>query len=240
MVMCKILIANKSEDIVKPLQQMLPKAWSFSCCTDGEKVLEKCRTYQPDVLYLDLDIPRLDGIGVLKMIQALGLNIDVIVTSVCAQSNYVMQSLVSLGVQYVLPKPCTVAAVAARMQEIAVLREGRQWTAYDEINNLLLSFGFKMSLGGYPCIQEAILSYLKDGSKQITKTVYPEVASKCGGNAKRVERVIRSAIQDAWKRREEPIWRSFFTPDSTGNLQCPSNSYFLSRMAMCIKNRKVG
>lgn len=237
--LCKILFADKTEGLVKPVRQMLPREWIYRSCSDGEKVLELCRSFQPDILYIDLDLPRLDGIGVLRAVRALGLNVDVIATSVCAQSNYVMQTLVSLGVQYILPKPCTAAAVAARMQEIAVLREGREWTAYDEINSLLLSFGFKMSLGGYPCIQEAILSYMKEGSRQITKTVYPEVAAKCGGSAGRVERAIRCAIFDAWKRREEPVWRMFFTPERDGKLQCPSNSYFISRVALCLRNRKI-
>ena len=235
----KVLVAESSGLLAKPIQQLLPKNWEFQSCTDGAKVLELCRSFKPDTLFIDLDLPRIDGIGVLRAVIAAGYNMDIIVTSVCAQSSYVVQSLVNLGVQYILPKPCTAAAVATRMQEIEVMRQGREWTAYDEINSLLLSFGFKMSLGGYPCVQEAILSYLHDGNRQITKTVYPEVAAKCGGSPKRVERAIRGVINDAWKRRDDAIWQMYFTVESGGNRKCPSNSYFISRMAMCLQNRKI-
>ena len=238
--MVKVLIADQRTAIVKLICSQLAGKCQIMTATNGKHVLDLCREFQPDLLVLDMELPHLDGLSVLRTIRTSGLNVQVLACTVCTDSVYAMRQMVNLGVQYFLPKPSTVAATVTRIHEMILDIQGHTWSMEDEANSLLLTLGMRMNLGGYACTREAILTMLGDENKQVTKVVYPEVALKCGGTAKRIERVIRCAIIDAWEHRDESVWRMYFKPNRNGEIPCPSNSYFISRMSMCINQRKIG
>lgn len=48
---------------------------------DGDQALTACRELRPDVLTLDLAMPGLDGIGVLKALRQTALHVPVVVVS---------------------------------------------------------------------------------------------------------------------------------------------------------------
>ena len=48
---------------------------------DGDEALRECAKHRPDVLSLDLAMPGLDGIGVLKQLRARGSSVAVVVVS---------------------------------------------------------------------------------------------------------------------------------------------------------------
>ena len=157
----------------------------------------------------------------------------------CIQSSYVQQTLVSFGVEYILPQPCAVSADVSNVYDIMRCQSDAPIQLDDEIYSLLLSMGIRANLAGYPCLVEAIRVFSRDTTQQITKTVYPEVAKRCGGTAKRVERAIRSAIQDGWKRRNDSVWSLYFAADRTAR-HAPPNRYFIAWMVVRLENRKVG
>ena len=84
---------------------------------------------------------------------------------------------------------------------------------------------------GYTYLRESIPIYAKDPQQAITKELYPAVAKLCGSSVDQVERAMRTAIERAWKRRDDQIWRLYFTPQSDGSIKKPSNSEFISRLA---------
>jgi hypothetical protein len=55
-----------------------------------------------------------------------------------------------------------------------------------------------------------------------------------------VERNIRSAIDAAWSKRDENVWRLYFTPDSQGKMDKPTNAAFISRLADSIRDNRAG
>lgn len=236
----KVLIADQRIHFVKEVAKQLSGQCVVKQCCDGSKALECCRKFKPDIILLDMEMPLLDGLSMIRAIHASGIKTDILAVTACTDSPYAMRQMVHLGVQYFLPKPCTVAAAVARLYEMIVSHGQQDWDIESEVNSLMLSLGFRMDLSGYPCLREAIIQMLLDHSKQVTKAVYPEVALKCGGNGKRVERAIRSVIMDAWKRRDENIWSMYFNQVKNGEIKCPSNGYFISRMSMCIDNRRIG
>lgn len=236
----KVLIADQRILFVKDVVKQLSGQCEIMQCHDGSKALEYCRKFKPDILFLDMEMPRIDGLSIVRALHDSGIKTEVLASTACVDSPYAMRQMVHLGVRYFLPKPCTVAAAVTRLYEMIVSHSGRNWDIETEVNSLMLSLGLRMDLSGYPCLREAILQMLQDQSKQVTKSVYPEVALKYGGDGKRVERVIRSVIDDAWKRRDENVWNMYFAQMKNGEIKCPSNGYFISRMSMCINNRKIG
>lgn len=236
----KVLIADQRIPFAKEVAKQLSEHCEVKQCHDGSKTLECCRKFKPDILFLDMEMPRLDGLSIIRALHDSCMKTEILASTVCVDSPYAMRQLVHLGVRYILPKPCTVTAVVARLYEMIVAHSGQNWDLETEINCLMLSLGLRMDLTGYACLREAILQVLQDHSKQVTKSVYPEVAVKFGGDGKRVERVIRSVIDDAWKRRDENVWNMYFSQMKNGEIKCPTNGYFISRMVMCIENRKIG
>lgn len=236
----KILIADQRPQVCKAVIDQFGKQHEIKVTADGERALTLCRKIVPDVLLLDMELPRLDGLSILRAIRSAGLHTLVIVSSSCIDSDYVMRQLVQLGVKYFLPKPCVNSAVVNRVYEMICMAENRTWNIEDEVNSLLLSLGMKMTLSGYPCIRDALIMLMQDNSRQLTKYIYPEIALKYGGSADRIERVMRTAISSAWKRRDENMWRMYFEADRNDVLKCPTNGHFLARLSLCVDRRKIG
>ena len=236
----KVLIAYPNMEFVKQIREQISKICEIKVARDGCEALELCRTYAPDLLVLDLEMPQMDGLSILRAVRASGLNPTIMAISVCAESAYAQRQLVQLGVQYVLPKPCTATAVVARLYEMMLMHAGTVWNDVDEVSSIMLSLGLRMNLSGFKHTCDAVLMLLDDEAKQITKCIYPELAVRCGNTAVSIERVIRSVITDAWKRRDDNVWKMYFKPDRNGQIPCPSNAYFISRISMCVQRRKIG
>lgn len=237
--MHRILIADNSEEFVQQLCKQLSGRYELCACRDGDSALTMVTEFQPDVLILDLQMPVLDGISVLRALHYRGQMPKVLVTTACIYSDYVLQTLVQMGVQYALPKPCTVNAVVEYIREMTAGTEDEAPCPSEQIDRLLLTMGMRMSLSGFACTRAALSAMLMYPDAPITKVIYPEAAKLCGGNAKRTERAIRIAIADAWKHRSESVWRLYFAPGREGKVECPTNNQFLSRMIGCLKGQKA-
>lgn len=238
--MIKILVADKSEEFCRSLENELSPFYHVRVCWDGRNLLPLYHEFCPDIFVLDMEMPYIDGITVVRAIRLSGKNTDIIATTACIHSDYTLQSIINLGVKFILPRPCVVVSVEMRIREAISIRQGRMESAFAVVDDLLLNMGLRMRLCGYDCVQAAMRILMEDKNKPVTKVIYPEVAEICGGNAKRVERAIRNVITDAWKNRDDGLWRMFFSPDCNGEIPCPSNSEFLARMVACLENRKVG
>ena len=72
---------------------------------DGEEAWEMIQQVKPDVLLLDIIMPKLDGMGILKRINGAGLNK---ITTICVSvsgSDRTMETVMNMGAQHFLIKP---------------------------------------------------------------------------------------------------------------------------------------
>lgn len=68
----KILIADDHPAMIWALRNMLSEHINFEIiaeATSGESCLEQCRKYTPDLILLDIDLPGMDGLDVLRRLQ---------------------------------------------------------------------------------------------------------------------------------------------------------------------------
>jgi len=66
----KLLIADDDKDIVEVLQRRLIKEkYDVAVAFDGEEALQKVKDYDPDIILLDLMMPKLNGFEVLKQVR---------------------------------------------------------------------------------------------------------------------------------------------------------------------------
>ena len=228
-----VLIADSSQEFCEELKNILRWICDVEICTSGTEVLSLLSQLHPDILVLDLMLPELDGISVLKALDASGVH-PATLASTCLVTDYIVETAQALNVNYLMVKPCDIHATAARIEEqlkrLSLSEEQPQDLPF-QISGLLMMMGFSVKLNGFRYLQESIFRMLSAPDQSITKELYPGVGHVYGTLGSHVERSIRGAILDAWKHRDDKIWQLYFPPDSSGEMVKPTNAVFITRIA---------
>ena len=74
--------------------------------SDGKQALELIQIVKPDVVFTDLKMPYLDGMGLIKAAQAAGISAKYVIVSAYEDFDVARQAI-SLGVKEYLVKPIT-------------------------------------------------------------------------------------------------------------------------------------
>lgn len=101
----KILIADDHAIVREGLRQMLNSQEDMAVlgeAEDGIQTIERVKTLNPDVLLLDISMPRLNGLEVISLIKEARPDLKIVVLSMYANENYVRQVLDSGALGYVL------------------------------------------------------------------------------------------------------------------------------------------
>ena len=234
--MRKLLIADSSEALCMVLTDALQNTYQIRTCQDGITALELLRIYEPDVLILDLLLPRLDGITLLQMAQQ-NERVPLTLATTLLVNDYVMESIDKYHVGYMMVKPCDTKALIMRVNDLAE-RLTDQSISYSDpksrANDFLMELAVPTKLKGYGYIREAMFLMRNDFAQSITKELYPAVATAFGVSATQVERSIRNAIEISWKKRNRTIWKRYFD-DADDDAAKPTNAEFVSRLAHCLE-----
>ena len=230
--MQKLLIADSSEEFSLVLVGSLRTSFQVESCTDGNQALDLLRTLRPDLLLLDLMMPGLDGLDILRIVKEESLCRCVIVTSAFA-SDYLLEAIRELPVDYFYRKPCSVASIVDRISDLSArLGPGcAQPDPHCAVSSTLLALNIPTHKKGFRYARCGILVLAKDPDQQITKEVYPAIAREFGTSTTAVEKAIRSAIDSAWESHNPVVWRQYFQPSATGQIPRPTNTQFLTRLA---------
>lgn len=233
----RILLADRSEVFCKALKAQLAHDYQVEMCHDGLTAAQKLFDCCPELLVLDMALPGLDGFTILQTLRDTGKELRVIAL-VGKLTEFEFNWLQSLKVDSILYKPCTICQAMLRICEVIHTEEDPDQTASTDavLERILLSLSFRMNLAGYSCVLRGIQVLARDPEQTLTKEVYPAVAVLCDGTQQSVERSMRTSIKDAWKRRNDAVWRMYFAPARDGMIPCPGNGTFLSRIAACISD----
>jgi DNA-binding response OmpR family regulator len=104
--MKKILAVDDHVHIVRLIQVNLEKEFQVITASDGEEGMAKAREERPDLILLDVMMPRKDGFTMLAELKEDPelRSIPVIMLTVKAQNSDIVRGLHE-GAQYYLPKP---------------------------------------------------------------------------------------------------------------------------------------
>lgn len=102
---------------------------------------------------------------------------------------------------------------------------------------ILYELGFAPKNDGFHCLKKAIVMRCENPARQFKNDIYIEVSLQLDGTEDndRVEQSIRRAISDAWKRRDEKVWRRFFYTVGKEKLSKPSNGDFIATLAWFVE-----
>ena len=207
---------------------------------DGEQAIRLINERKPQVLVLDLMLSKQDGISVLKAISNLDRKPVTLATSAFV-TDYVSAAVASLGVRYLMLKPCDMNILVERMEEIRggesprypAPRRMDRTGIESMVTNIIHEIGVPAHIKGYQYLREAIILAVDDMDviNAITKVLYPQVAKTFQTTPSRVERAIRHAIEVAWDRGDLDTLQSFFGYTVSNTKGKPTNSEFIALIA---------
>ena len=219
---------------------------------DGQETLDLTTSQNPDVLLMDLVLPRLDGIGVMKELsKAKGRKTTIVVISSFI-NDAISAEVMSLGARYFIPKPFDINALADRIRSASgqvqfggagntslfpIMADNRSIRSdldlETRITTIIHEIGVPAHIKGYQYLREAIMVSVRDREAvgAITKVLYPTVARTFCTTPSRVERAIRHAIEVAWDRGDLETLQRFFGYTVSHVKGKPTNSEFIAMIA---------
>ena len=225
----KILIADISASFCQTLCDMLGDKFQLLSCQDGLQALELLEREQPHLMVVDLTLPGLDGLALLRSAMAKSPRPACLVTTRFL-SPYIENALVELAVDYVMLKPCDVQAMVERILDLSCLEI--PVTIYDpSIANALINLDVSPHRQGFSCLELAVAQYMDNPGASMTKELYPTVGRRLERSPSCVERSIRACIHGAWDHRNEKVWRFYFRTDRNGHVPRPTNAAFIAAVA---------
>ena len=250
----KVLIADSDKDFCALLQDALTKQENVDVLVtdDGKKTLDIIESQNPNVVVMDLVLPGLDGLTVVRKVEEGKSDIHPIFFMVSAfSSDETTAECAALGVNYFLRKPVDIVSLADRIEQVSKpnFLQNSNLVVDEElelelrVTNIIHEIGVPAHIKGYQYLREAIMMTVKDmeAINAITKILYPTVAKRYKTTSSRVERAIRHAIEVAWDRGDVETLQSFFGYTVSGVKGKPTNSEFISMIADRLRlQMKVG
>ena len=107
----KILVVDDDEKIIFAFTQFLEmEGYPFLTAKDGSEALQKVKNDQPQVIFMDIAMPNVDGLEALKLIKEQDESIPVIMITGNSTTAHAFQA-VQLGAFDCLPKPLSVIKI---------------------------------------------------------------------------------------------------------------------------------
>lgn len=223
---------------------------------DGLEAIQLIQEHTPDIVILDVIMPKLDGLGVLEKLHELKLSKEptCMILSAVGQEK-ITQRAIMLGANYYFIKPFELSVIADRIRDVKnfsyinigsndILREtkaqyigkrtmNKEKNLEVEITNLIHDIGVPAHIKGYQYLRDAITMVANnmDIINQITKTLYPTIADRYDTTPSRVERAIRHAIEIAWSRGKVETMDAIFGYTINNIKGKPTNSEFIAMLA---------
>ena len=211
---------------------------------DGNELLTKIKTQEPDIVLADVFMPHIDIMGILESVNKMSEDKKPIIFAMCNFDNPVLESkTLEKGAAYYFIKPFSVEMLAKRIVQFTGYNSPllpnslKAPVNYNElelmITDIIHQIGVPAHIKGYHYLREAIMLAINnpDIINSVTKQLYPTVAKKFQTTASRVERAIRHGIEVAWDRGNVDVLNSYFGYTIHMGRGKPTNSEFIAMIA---------
>lgn len=218
--MIKVLIVDDNElsrDMLRESLQNEADIDIAATASDGMDAAVKIEKLRPDIVLVDLVMPRLDGIGLVKKIKDEMENEAPSFIMISGVSDEIaIKRAFSNGISYYIIKPYNTEELVALIKELgnSVKQENNsiiintdnntnnKKTKLKKIFELLNAYGMSSRLKGYDYIVKAVEMALeeKNISSAMTKQLYYTLSREFDTSYGSIERNIRYAIQKGFDK----------------------------------------
>lgn len=245
-----VAIADDNERILRLLGEIVSKDDQLQVvgtAKDGEEAYKMIKETEPDVVLLDIVMPKLDGLGVLDRVnndESIRKPPSFVMISAIGQEQ-ITEAAFARGADYFIMKPFDNEMVLNRIKNIRKVRsvsETKMINPYETVKReqgksleeivteIIHDVGVPAHIKGYQYLRDAIVMSVIDMDmlNSVTKVLYPEVAKKYKTTPSRVERAIRHAIEVAWSRGKVDTIEELFGYTVSIGKGKPTNSEFIA------------
>lgn len=260
-----VAIADDNERMVQLLDQIVSSDEELQVigkAGNGEDLIEIIREKEPDVVLLDIIMPKLDGLAVMDRVNrepTLKKPAFIVISAVSQEKT--TEYAFELGADYYILKPFDNETVVnrikrvraraertlSRVQNVPPCESQKEYMEHNlesDVTNIIHEVGVPAHIKGYQYLRDAIIMSVNDMEmlNSITKILYPTIAKQHQTTPSRVERAIRHAIEVAWSRGKMDTLDELFGYTVSNGKGKPTNSEFIALIADKIrleyKNRK--
>jgi len=181
---------------------------------DGKTAISMIRELEPDIVLLDIIMPKLDGLGVLEdLYRSKPSKKPLICVFTAIGGDIIVRKALELGADLYVMKPFDMDVLLTRIRRMYHEKNtdgGRSGSDPDGaagstrsteqiVSDLIKSIGITPNLAGYNYLREAVLLAVEqpDRLKSVSKSIYPLIAKEHGINVRNIDRAIRCAILSA-------------------------------------------
>lgn len=234
--MTKIYFADSNDD--NGVLEYFKKNGNFQVVgfsTDGNKVVEDVKKFEPDVLVMEVLLQNLDGFAVLDKLRELKEKCPkVFFVSNLSHSGFVSKAI-SSGASYFMVKPISAENLESRINEVLnnSQTKGAGRELDEKISNIFISIGIPAHIKGYQFLREAVKLAVEEPEiiGSITKKLYPTIAERFETSSSKVERGMRHAIEVAWNRGKIENINSIFGLKIYNRNEKPTNGELIALIA---------
>ena len=246
----KVLIAENCEEFSKESNDILNQYGlePIFAPKDGFKVLEIIEEIHPDVVLIDLFMPQIDAIGVMKHISNNSkIKKPIFIVLSNFDSPRIEKEALGEGADYFVIKPFNTNDLCDRiikLNEEKNINKKAKLAMYSindlsngdievKVTEILHQIGVPAHIKGYHYLRNSIIMSVEnpDIINAVTKQLYPSVAKEFNTTSSRVERAIRHAIEVAWDRGDVDILNSYFGYTIHNGRGKPTNSEFIAMIS---------
>lgn len=247
-----VAIADDNEKMLRLLGSIIESDDELNIvgiAKDGEEAYNVIKTKEPDVVLLDIVMPKLDGLDVLDRVKhdkTIKKHPTFIMISAIGREE-ITEDAFNRGADYYIMKPFDNDMVLNRIKHVKKrtsekTQEIRKINAYEkeeelkernleaDVTEIIHEVGVPAHIKGYQYLRDAIVMSVNDMEmlNSITKILYPTIAKKYQTTSSRVERAIRHAIEVAWSRGKMDTIDEMFGYTINNGKGKPTNSEFIA------------
>lgn len=246
-----VAIADDNERMVALLDQIVSSDEELEVvgkAGNGEELLHIIKEKEPDVVLLDMIMPKLDGLTVMDRVnQEANLKKPAFIVISAVSQEKMTEDAFELGADYYILKPFDNETVLNRIKKVRQLkqrntgrtnriytyekeRDHRERNLETDVTNIIHEVGVPAHIKGYQYLRDAIIMSVEDAEmlNSITKILYPTIAKRHQTTPSRVERAIRHAIEVAWSRGKMDTIDALFGYTVNNGKGKPTNSEFIA------------
>ncbi len=249
-----IAIADDNERMVRLLDHIVSSDEELQVvgkAANGEELIEVIQEKKPDVVLLDIIMPKLDGLAVMDRVSRdPGIKKPAFIVISAVSQEKTTEDAFEVGADYYILKPFDNDMVLRQIKRTKARQEhsqsrARKINAYEsrkeymernletDVTNIIHEVGVPAHIKGYQYLRDAIIMSVTDMEmlNSITKILYPTIAKRHQTTPSRVERAIRHAIEVAWSRGKMDTIDALFGYTVSNGKGKPTNSEFIAMIA---------